>query len=141
MNGTIVVDTSVLISALVGTKGPSREVLRRCLNGGLNPLISNALFSEYEDVSQRKRIIDLCPLTNEKIRELLNAFYKVCHWVPIYYLWRPNIKDEGDNFLVELAVAGNAAYIITNNISDLLSAELNFPNLKIVTPVQLIQGK
>ncbi len=141
MSDKIVVDTSVLISALIGTKGPSREVLRRCLNGSFNPLISNTLFSEYEDVSRRKRIIDLCPLRDEKIRELLNAFYKVCHWVPIYYLWRPNIKNEGDNFLVELAIAGNATCIVTNNISDLLTTELNFPNLKIVTPVQLIQGE
>lgn len=141
MTDTIVVDTSVLISALIGPKGPSREVLRRCLNGHFNPLISNTLFSEYEDVSRRKRIIDLCPLNNEKIRELLNAYYQVCHWIPIYYLWRPNIKDEGDNFLVELAVAGNASCIVTNNMKDLLTAELNFPNLSIVSPEQLIRGE
>jgi len=141
MTDTIVIDTSVLISALIGAKGPSREILRRCLNGKFKPIISNTLFSEYEDVSRRKNILDLCPLSNEKIRELLNTFYKVCHWVPIYYLWRPNIKDEGDNFLIELAIAGNATLLVTNNIRDLISAELNFPNLQIVTPVQLIQGK
>ncbi|HEB92878.1 MAG TPA: PIN domain-containing protein, partial [Gammaproteobacteria bacterium] len=47
---TIVVDTSVFISALIGVRGPSREVIRRCLNGSYNPLISNALFQELEDV-------------------------------------------------------------------------------------------
>ena len=141
MTETIVVDTSVMISALIGAKGPGREVLRRCLNGNLKPLMSNTLFLEYEDVSRRDRIIKLCPLSDKKIRELLNAFYQVCYWVPIYYLWRPNIKDEGDNFLVELAVAGNASYIVTNNIKDLLSTELTFPSLNIVTPEQLIQGE
>ncbi|TPW17202.1 MAG: hypothetical protein FD130_751 [Halothiobacillaceae bacterium] len=103
--------------------------------------ISNALFLEYEDVSQRKRVLNKCPLTSDEIRELLNAFYSVCSWIPIYYLWRPNLTDEGDNFLIELALAGNATHIITNNIADLINAELNFPHLNIVKPQQMLRGK
>ena len=137
----IVIDTSILISALIGPQGPSREILRRCLQGTHNPLISNALFLEYEDVSKREKILELCPLTNNEIRELFNAFYKACRWVPIYYLWRPNIKDEGDNFLIELALAGNASCIITKNIRDLKNAELTFPDLRIETPEQFLQGE
>jgi len=141
MKKTIVLDTSVIISALIGKRGPGREVIRKCLLGEYKPLISNALFSEYEDVSKRKKIIDACPLTNEEITELLNALYSLCEWVPIYYLWRPNIADEDDNFLIELALAGNATHIVTNNISDLKSAELKFPELKIVTPGRLLKGE
>ena len=138
---TIVIDTSVIISALIGKRGPSREILRKSLFGEYNLLISNALFLEYEDVSKRKQVRDICPLTGKEITELLNAVYSLCHWVPIYYLWRPNIADEGDNFLIELALAGNATHIVTNNISDLKNAELKFPNLKIVTPVKLLRGE
>jgi len=138
---TIVIDTSVIISALIGKKGPSREILRKSLLGEYKLLISNALFLEYEDVSKRKRVRDICPLTSKEITELLGAFYSICHWVPIYYLWRPNIMDEGDNFLIELALAGNATHIVTNNISDLKNAELKFPNLKIVTPVKFLRGE
>ena len=76
-----------------------------------------------------------------EIQELLNAFYSVCDWVPIYYLWRPNIADEGDNFLIELALAGNATHIITNNISDLTNSELSFPELEIVKPEQMLRGE
>ena len=141
MIDSIVIDTSALISALIGSQGPSREILRQCLQGTYNPLVSNALFLEYEDVSKREKILELCPLTNNEIRELLNAFYKTCRWVPIYYLWRPNIKDEGDNFLIELALAGNASCIITNNIRDLKNAELTFPDLRIETPQQFLQGE
>ena len=140
MSETIVVDTSVVVSALIGAQGPSRKVLRRCLQGAYKPLISNALFLEYEDVSQRARVLDICPLNSGEIREFLNAFYSVCNWVPIYYLWRPNIADEGDNFLIELALAGNATHIVTNNVSDLKKAELNFPNLRIVKPEQVLRG-
>lgn len=141
MNEKIVVDTCVIISALIGEKGPSREVLRRCLKGIYTPLISNALFFEYEDVSNRKNIVSLCPLTTEERRQLLNSFYNICHWVSIKYLWRPNIRDEGDNFLIELALAGNATYIVTNNINDLISAELMFPSLKVSTPEQFLRGE
>ncbi len=141
MSKSIVVDTSILISALIGVKGPSREVLRQCLNGSHRPIISNALFHEYEDVSKRSRILNKCPLKESEIKELLNAFYSVCTWVPIYYLWRPNIIDEGDNFLIELAIAGNAEFIITNNIRDLVTAELKFPELKIVKPETFLRGK
>jgi len=138
---TLVIDTSVIISALLGRKGPSREILRKSLLGDYKLLISNALFLEYEDVSKRKKVRDVCPLTGEEITELLNAIYTICNWVPIYYLWRPNIVDEGDNFLIELALAGNATHIVTNNISDLKNAELKFPDLKIVTPVKLLRGE
>ena len=142
MNETVVVvDTSVLISALIGTQGPSREILRRCLQSKYTPLISNSLFFEYDDVANREHILNLCPLSANEVRDLLNAFYSVCHWLPIYYLWRPNIKDEGDNFLIELALAGNASTIISNNVKDLRCAELNFPSLCIVTPDQLLRGK
>ncbi len=141
MADTVVIDTSILISALIGSREPSREILRRCLKGKYNPLISNTLFAEYEDVSKRKRVLNLCPLTSNEINELLNAFYSVCHWVPIYYLWRPNLADEGDNFLIELALAGNASHIITNNVRDLRNAELKFPNLSIVKPEKLLRGK
>lgn len=141
MPTTIVVDTSVIISALIGKRGGSREILRQCLSGLHNPLISNSLFHEYEDVSRRKRILDTCPLTSNEIRALLNAFYSSCQWVPIYYLWRPNAPDEGDNFLIELALAGNASHIITNNISDLKNTELKFPNLQVVTPATFLRGK
>ena len=137
----IVVDTGVLISALIGQKGPGREVLRNCLQGKYNPLISNALFMGYEEVSKRQQILDVCPLGSEEIRELHNAFYAVCHWVPIYYLWRPNIVDEGDNYLIELALAGNATHIVTNNIGDLQNAELSFPCLAIVKPERLLRGE
>ena len=137
----IVVDTSVLISALTGQKGPGREVLRKYLQGKYNPLISNALFLEYEDVSKRQQILDACPLKSEETRELLNAFYSTCHWVPIYYLWRPNIVDEGDNFLIELALAGNATHIVTDNIGDFQNAELKFPSLTIVKPERFLRGE
>ena len=58
----------------------------------------------------------------------------VCRWVSIYYLWRPNLPDEDDNHLIELAVAGQAHWLITGNKKDIAAGELMFPDLRIVTP-------
>lgn len=136
----IVIDTSVFISALIGSTGLSRELIRRCLQGEYLPLMGNALFSEYESVIQRPEIIAKCPLSLTEISTLLASLMSVSQWVSIYYLWRPNLKDEADNHLIELAVAGNAEIIATNNIKDFQSTELLFPNLSILKPEEIIRS-
>jgi putative PIN family toxin of toxin-antitoxin system len=132
----IVIDTSVIISALIGEQGPSRRLLRKCLEQQLKPMMSNTLFTEYEDVCFRENIQLRCPLTESETRRFLNAFYSASQWVSIHYIWRPNLKDEGDNFLVELAVAGNAKYIVTNNVKDFSQAQLRFDSFSVITPEQ-----
>jgi putative PIN family toxin of toxin-antitoxin system len=139
MDSRIVIDTSVFISALIGPKGPSRELIRRCLLGEYQPLMGNVLFTEYEAVLSRPKIIDCCPLSSTEMTDLFAAFLSVSEWVNIYYLWRPNLGDEGDNHLIELAVAGNAKTIATNNVKDFRSAELIFPELAIAPPEQILR--
>ncbi|MBW4599507.1 MAG: putative toxin-antitoxin system toxin component, PIN family [Calothrix sp. FI2-JRJ7] len=136
----IVVDTSVFISALISSTGSSRELIRRCLKGEYQPLMGNALFSEYELVMTREEILAKCPLNNAEISALLASFMSVSEWVFIYYLWRPNLKDEADNHLIELAVAGNAQIIATHNIKDFHNSELLFPNLSILKPEEIIRS-
>lgn len=140
MQPKIVVDTSVFISALIGPGGPAREVIRQCWQGKYRPLMGNTLFTEYESVIGREEIKARCPLTEEETRELFAALIAVCEWVSIYYLWRPNLKDEADNHLIELAIAGNASILVTNNTRDFQNTELLFPDLSILKPEDLIQS-
>ncbi len=135
----IVVDTSVFVSALIGSLGPSRKLIRRCLKREYQPLMGNALFSEYESVINREEVIAKCPLTKAEIYTLVASFMSVSQWIYIYYLWRPNLKDEADNHLIELAVAGNAQIIATNNIRDFQNSQLLFPNLSILKPEEIIR--
>lgn len=135
----VVVDTSVFIAALIGGKGPSRELLRMCLAGQLQALMGNALVAEYEAVASRPTIRQQCVLTPSEIGELLDAFCSVCEWIPVYYLLRPNLPDEGDNHLVELAAAGNAEVIATNNARDFRRAELAIPGIRILAPQYLLK--
>lgn len=61
-------------------------------------------------------------------------------WVEIYFSWRPNLFDEGDNHLIELAVAGGTKALVTRNTADFKRAELKFPNLAILTPEQFLEA-
>ncbi|NJK52155.1 MAG: putative toxin-antitoxin system toxin component, PIN family [Leptolyngbyaceae cyanobacterium SU_3_3] len=136
----IVVDTSVFISALIGSSGPSRQILRCSLQRQFSPLMSNALFCEYESVIHRDSILAQCPLSQSDILTLTQAFMSVCIWTDIFYLWRPNLRDEADNHLIELAIAGNANVLVTNNLKDFRNAQLSFPHLKILSPTELIRS-
>lgn len=132
-------DTNVFIAALLSATGSNRAVLRACLSGKATPLMGAALFSQYEDLLAREALLEACPISSAERRTLLDAFLSVSTWVKIYYLWRPNLPDETDNHLVELALAGHADAIVTNNVRDLHSGELNFPDLQILTPSQFLK--
>ncbi len=140
MGVKIVVNTNVFIGAIVSDRGLNRELIRRCLLGEYQPLMGNALFLEYESVMERAEIMARCPLNRTEIFDLLAAFLSVSEWTNIYYSWRPNLRDEGDNHVMELAVAGNAKIVATNNIRDFKGAELIFPDVLILTPAQIIRS-
>ena len=129
----IVIDTNVFLGACLGT-GAANAVIAACLKGQCSPIIGNALFSEYEDVLGRDELFENCRLDKNERAELLDIFLSCCEWVRVYYSWRPNLPDEADNHLVELAVAGGADFIVTRNLRHLKNMELDFPNLRIVAP-------
>lgn len=130
-------DTHVFVSALLGPKGASRALLQACLLGRYQPLMGTTLFLEYEAVMAREVLLATCRLTKDEREALLDAFLSMCHWQMIYFAWRPNLPDEADNHLVELAVAGGATAIVTYNTQDFERAELHFPGLRIVRPEAL----
>ena len=134
----IVIDTNVWISALISQDGISREIIRLALLDKISPQISTTLFLEYEAVMKREKIRNLCSLNIQEQEELFQAFLSTCKWNEIFYLWRPNLDDEGDDFLVELAVASNTKIIITDNKKDLESGELHF-NFEVLNPQEFLE--
>lgn len=132
-------DTNILVGTMLGRQGDNLRIVRACLKGTLQPLIGEALFLEYEDVLSRPELFHRSPLSHRERAELFAAFLNVCEWVSLYFSWRPNLRDEGDNHLVELAIAGGADAIVTHNAKDFQDAELRFPDLRITSPLELLQ--
>ncbi|HHP7232447.1 MAG TPA: putative toxin-antitoxin system toxin component, PIN family [Xenococcaceae cyanobacterium] len=139
MSIRIVVDTNVLIGALIGKEySANRKLIELSLKREFQPLINYTLFSEYEDIINRPSILRLCKRSTEEINILFDGFLSTCELVKIYYLWRPNLVDEDDNYLIELAIAGNAEILVTHNVKDFSRTQLKFPQLQIKQPQEII---
>lgn len=136
----IVVDTNVIAAAFTSSSGANRQVIRMCLSGMAVPLIGTALFREYESVLRRSTTVARCPLSPADQDMLLDSFLSVCRWVRVAFLWRPNLRDESDNHVMELAVAGGAIGIVTNNRRDFLGGDLVFPDIQIWSPREFLKA-
>ncbi len=133
-----VIDTNVFVGACIGA-GASNAVIKACLNDQIVPLMGTALLAEYEAVLGREKLFARSRLTATERDELLDIFLAQSEWIRVYYLWRPNLPDESDNHLIELAVASGADLIITRNVRDLRAGQLPFPALKIITPEEYLK--
>ena len=134
----VVIDTDVWVAGVRGS-GSANRVLEYCLDERYRPLMGAALLLEYEDVMGRDALWTRSRLNKSEREELLDIFLSVCQWTRIYYAWRPNLRDEGDNHIIELAVAGQAQYVVTRNIRDLRRGELRFPQLRVVKPGEILE--
>jgi uncharacterized protein len=139
MSERVVLDTNVLVAAFKSEDGASRAILRLCLVRRCEPLLGLKLFTEYEDVLGRSDLFLDSPLTPRERAELFDAFLSVCERVSVFYLWRPNLTDQSDNHLIELAVAGTAATLVTLNVRHFRGGELRFPQLAIETPAPFMR--
>jgi predicted nucleic acid-binding protein len=133
----LVIDTNVFIAGLRSGGGASRAVLRRALDGRYQPLFGNALWQEYCNLLGRN--VWGTATTAREREQVLAALAQRGRWVAIYYGWRPNLPDEADNHLVELALAGGAAGIVTHNVRDLARGELVFDQLRVLTPAHCLE--
>jgi putative PIN family toxin of toxin-antitoxin system len=129
----VVIDTNIFLGACLGA-GAANRVVAACLSGRCEPLMGAALFAEYEDVLARDELFATSRLNPREREELLDIFMARCNWTRIYFAWRPNLPDEADNHLVELAVAGGARYIVTRNLRDFRRSEFDFPGLAVLSP-------
>lgn len=134
----IVLDTDVLVAAMLGV-GAANRLVSAVLDGRFEPLMGPALYAEHEAVLARVGLFARCRLSADEREELFDIYLACCRWTRIYFLWRPNLQDESDNHLVELAVAGGAQALVTRNKRDFRAAELKFDELAVLTPAECLR--
>jgi putative PIN family toxin of toxin-antitoxin system len=127
-------DTSVLVSALRSDMGASYEVLQAIRYGDIKIALSVSLVMEYEAVALRSNLLP--NLTPIDIRAIIDLLCQVAHQQQIFYAWRPFLPDPDDDFLLELALAAGAQFIITHNRRDFAGSESM--GIQAITPAQAL---
>ena len=126
----VVIDTNILYAALYSANGASHQVLRLVRSGQIIPCLSVTLAMEYEAVLTAKR--GELHLTSDELSGFLGYVVSIAEHIKIHYLWRPGLRDPGDDMVLETAVAARAEFIITHNIKDFTGTH-RF-GIQVVTP-------
>jgi putative PIN family toxin of toxin-antitoxin system len=134
----IVVDTNVFIGACIGG-GASSKVIEACIRGAAHPLMSDALLLEYEDVLGRSDLFLRARLNSDERWALFEILMSKAQRQNIYFRWRPNLRDAGDNHIVELAIAAGAGAIVTNNLRDFSGGNIKFDHIQVMRPDEFIR--
>ena len=114
-------DTNVLVAALRSPHGASAALISAVPSPIWTPVLSVPLYVQYQDVLLRPGMIP-ATLTREDILAFCRYLASISHLQEIYFLWRPHLRDEGDDMVFEVAVAAEARYIITHNVRDFVGA-------------------
>ena len=135
----VTLDTNILYQALKSTRGASYFILQKVRERQIQIALSVPLFHEYQDVLKREKSLQDFGLEIEDIDKFLRFIAFVGKIYETYFLLRPNLKDEKDNMIVELAVTSQSEYLVTSNIRDFKNAELKFDQLKVITPAEFVK--
>ncbi len=120
----MVLDTDVVVAAMRSPRGASAELLRRVDEGKAVMVLTVALALEYEAI---------CTLAEHRLASGLSAadtalyvdgLIALAKPVKAYFRWRPQLRDPGDELVLEAAVNGQANCIVTFNESHLREARV-----------------
>ncbi|WP_227788887.1 MULTISPECIES: putative toxin-antitoxin system toxin component, PIN family [unclassified Nodularia (in: cyanobacteria)] len=133
-NNRIVIDTNVIVSALIFSKSTTMQAFREAKQNGLI-LISVEILSELIDVLSRQKFDRY--LSREIREDFLASLARETELITISETV-DICRDPKDNKFLELAISGEATHIITGD-KDLL--ELHpFRHILIVTPSQFLDS-
>jgi putative PIN family toxin of toxin-antitoxin system len=111
----LVLDTDVVVAAMRSPRGASAELLRAVRRKRATMLISTAMFLEYADVCLRPEHRRAAGLVTRQVEYFLDAIAVMAEPVEVHYRWRPQLRDAGDEMVLEAAVNGQAAGLVTFN--------------------------
>ena len=135
----LTLDTNILYQALMSKTGACYFILQQVRNRKIRIALSVPVFFEYQDVLTRDKSLKDFELKLNDVEKFLRFIAYIGKTFEIYFLLRPNLKDEKDNKIVELAVTSQSDYLITSNTRDFKNAELKFDQLRIITPGEFVK--
>ena len=129
----VVLDTNLLVAALKSRNGASFQLLRMVgPDAPFRPSLSVPLLLEYEMALRRAFGAE-----DPRIEPVLDYLCQVADLREIYFLWRPFLRDPGDEMVLEVAVGAQASRIVTHNVRDFEGVEAKF-GIRVVTPGEFL---
>jgi putative PIN family toxin of toxin-antitoxin system len=130
----VVLDTSVLVSALRSQRGASFEIVAALGRGEFEVSVSVPLLLEYEATLLRHA--DELNIDAEDALGLVDYMCQIATAHEIYFLWRPFLRDAGDDLVLEIAVAAGSDAIVTHNVRDF--SGISKLGIRVLTPKQFL---
>jgi putative PIN family toxin of toxin-antitoxin system len=106
----VVLDTNILVSALINPTGVPATLLGLLLNGRLTVLYDNRILAEYRDVLSREKF----HFKKSLILQLLDYVSHEGEFIAAEPLRVPTVS-EGDKMFYEVAKSGKAQFLVTGN--------------------------
>jgi putative PIN family toxin of toxin-antitoxin system len=133
----VVLDTNVLVSALRSRHGASYALISQLPSAQFQIVLTVPLYLEYQDALTRPENMS-GKNTREEILAFLRYVCSIAERQAVFFLWRPWLKDQKDDMVLEAAVASNSVYIVTHNLKDFKGID-KFFTVKPVSPGQFLQ--
>jgi putative PIN family toxin of toxin-antitoxin system len=114
----VVLDTDVIVAAMRSPSGASAAILRKARQGRVTLLVSVPLAVEYEATCSEAEHRLAAGLSEREVGIFLDAVVAMAEPVMTHFLWRPQLRDPGDEMVLEAAVNGRADLLVTFNLRD-----------------------
>ena len=111
----VVLDTNVIVSALLSSHGPPAEIIRRWEAERFEVLTSPALLAELEHVLVYPQIARYLKLSQDEIVAFLRRMRTVAMVIEPTETLEVIEADPDDNRILECAVAGGASYVVSGD--------------------------
>jgi putative PIN family toxin of toxin-antitoxin system len=134
----LVLDTSIVVSAMRSPAGASAAILMRARQGKVSLLANVALALEYEATCHRAEHIMAAGITADDAGVFIDAVLAMVHPVESHFVWRPRLRDPADEMVLEAAVNGLATAIVTFNQRDFGDAPRQF-GIEVLTPAVVLR--
>jgi putative PIN family toxin of toxin-antitoxin system len=113
-----VLDTDVVVAGMRSPSGASAAILRLARQGRVTLLVSVPLAVEYEAICSEAEHRLAAGLSEGEVEIFLDAVVAMAEPVETHFLWRPQLRDPGDEMVLEAAVNGQADLLVTFNVRD-----------------------
>ncbi len=134
----LVLDTDVVVAALRSPKGASAAVLRLLDAGRVTILLSVALALEYEAVCHLPEHRLASGLATVEVTLFVNTLIALAEPVHVHFFWRPQLRDAGDEMVLETAVNGRADALVTFNRRDYAAIPSRF-GIELLLPREILR--